>query len=59
MNGFCFRQGVIPAIAEVIEAFTEVGDKVLIHTPVYPPFTNVPTKLGRDVDNYVRLNRKE
>ncbi|MGB2870902.1 MAG: pyridoxal phosphate-dependent aminotransferase, partial [Psychrobacillus psychrotolerans] len=27
-----FRQGVIPGIAEVIEAFTEVGDKVLIHT---------------------------
>ena len=44
-----FRQGVIPGIAEVIEAFTEVGDKVLIHTPVYPPFTTIPTNLGREV----------
>lgn len=44
-----FRQGVIPAIADAIEAFTEVGDKVLIHTPVYPPFMSVPTNLGREV----------
>ncbi len=44
-----FRQGVIPGIAEAIESFTEVGDKVLIHTPVYPPFVSVPTNLGREV----------
>lgn len=43
------RQGVIPAMAEAVEAFTEVGDKVLIHTPVYPPFTNIPQNLGREV----------
>ena len=44
-----FRQGVIPAMVEAIEALTEVGDKVLIHTPVYPPFLSVPTNLGREV----------
>lgn len=44
-----FLHGVIPGIAEAIEAFTEVGDKVLIHTPVYPPFMSVPTNLGRTV----------
>ncbi|SDN98384.1 cystathione beta-lyase [Psychrobacillus sp. OK028] len=44
-----FRQGVIPGIVEVIEAFTEVGDKVLIHTPVYPPFMSVPKNLDRQV----------
>ncbi|WP_144513944.1 MalY/PatB family protein [Bacillus sp. FJAT-22090] len=43
------RQGVIPAMAEAVEAFTEVGDKVLIHTPVYPPFTSIPQNLGREV----------
>lgn len=43
------RSGVIPGIAEAIEAFTEVGDSVLIHTPVYPPFMSVPTNLGREV----------
>lgn len=46
-NWILFQQGVIPAMAAVIEAFTEVGDKVLIHSPVYPPFTQVPEKLGR------------
>jgi len=44
-----FRQGVIPAIADAIEAFTEIGDKILIHTPVYPPFTSIPTNLDRKV----------
>ena len=44
-----FRQGVIPAMAEAVEAFTEVGDKVLIHTPVYPPFKGIPENLGREV----------
>ena len=44
-----FRQGVIPGIAEAIETFTEIGDKVLIHTPVYPPFMSIPTNLDREV----------
>ncbi|MDR1606116.1 MAG: pyridoxal phosphate-dependent aminotransferase [Streptococcaceae bacterium] len=30
--------GVVPAISLSIQAFTEVGDAVLIHTPLYPPF---------------------
>lgn len=45
-----FQQGVIPAMASVLDAFTEVGDKILIHSPVYPPFNHVPTRLGRIVD---------
>lgn len=53
-----FQQGVIPAIAAVIETFTNKGDKVLIHTPVYPPFTHVPTKMGRVVET-CRLLEKE
>lgn len=53
-----FRQGVIPAMAEAIEAFTEIGDKILIHTPVYPPFTNIPQNLEREVVT-CRLVEKE
>ncbi|ALC84621.1 Fis family transcriptional regulator [Bacillus sp. FJAT-22090] len=45
-----FQQGVIPAMASVLDAFTEVGDKILIHSPVYPPFNHVPTRLGRIVE---------
>ncbi len=33
-----FVEGVVPAIGIAITAFTEVGDAVLINTPVYPPF---------------------
>ncbi|QFF99798.1 pyridoxal phosphate-dependent aminotransferase [Psychrobacillus glaciei] len=53
-----FQQGVIPSIAAVVEAFTEVGDKILIHTPVYPPFTSIPEKLGRVVET-CRLVEKD
>ncbi|MFB5088538.1 pyridoxal phosphate-dependent aminotransferase [Psychrobacillus sp. PGGUH221] len=45
-----FQQGVIPAMASVLDAFTEIGDKILIHSPVYPPFNHVPTRLGRIVE---------
>lgn len=31
-------EGVVPAISVAIQALTEVGDAVLINTPVYPPF---------------------
>ncbi|GGA42138.1 MalY/PatB family protein [Psychrobacillus lasiicapitis] len=53
-----FRQGVIPAMAEAVEVFTEPGDKVLIHTPVYPPFTSIPQNLGREVIT-CRLTEKD
>lgn len=44
-----FHQGVIPAIASIIDVFTKTGDKVLITPPVYPPFFSIPENLGREV----------
>ncbi len=44
-----FRTGVIPAMAESLDAFTEEGDKVLVHSPIYPPFKSIPTNLNREV----------
>lgn len=44
-----FRHGVIPAMANILTALTNPGDKVLISTPVYPPFFNVPKNNGREV----------
>ncbi|WP_211653770.1 MalY/PatB family protein [Planococcus alpniumensis] len=44
-----FHQGVIPAMASIIDVFTEVGDSVLVTPPVYPPFFSIPRNLGRDV----------
>ena len=34
-------------VFKVLQAFTQPGDKVLITTPVYPPFINVPHRSGR------------
>ncbi|MBT2583632.1 MalY/PatB family protein [Planococcus sp. ISL-109] len=44
-----FHQGVIPAMASIIDVFTTHGDKVLVTPPVYPPFFSIPKNLGRDV----------
>ena len=44
-----FRHGVIPAIANSLTALTNPGDKVLVSTPIYPPFFNVPKNNDREV----------
>lgn len=44
-----FHHGVVPAIASVVETFTQKGDRVMVTTPVYPPFFTVPEKQGRIV----------
>ncbi|WP_257346686.1 MalY/PatB family protein [Pseudalkalibacillus decolorationis] len=63
--------GIMPAISFIIQSFTQPGDKVIIQTPVYHPFTDVvvknerelvynPLKLenGRYVMDYEDLERK-
>lgn len=44
-----FCNGVVAALANSIVAFTNPGDKVLISSPVYPPFFNIPKSNGREV----------
>lgn len=36
-----FSSGVLPSLAIAVQTFTEIGDSVLIHDPVYPPFTSI------------------
>lgn len=44
-----FNQGVVPAIASIVEAFTAPGDKIAVSTPVYPPFFKVPQHQQREI----------
>lgn len=44
-----FHHGVVPAIATVVETFTNEGDNILITSPVYPPFFNVPGHQQRNI----------
>lgn len=44
-----FQPGVVPAIATIIETFTNKGDKIAMATPAYPPFVNVPVAQQRDI----------
>ena len=46
-NRMHFIPGIVQGIAFVLQTFTRPGDKVLITTPVYPPFINVPHRTGR------------
>lgn len=48
-NSVIFQPGVVPAIATIIETFTEIGDKIGMFTPAYPPFVNVPAAQKREV----------
>ncbi|WP_062109454.1 MalY/PatB family protein [Bacillus niameyensis] len=46
-----FSPGVVPSIGMAIQAFTEVGDKVLLQSPVYTPFFNMIESNMREVVN--------
>ena len=46
-NRMHFIPGIVQGIAFVLQTFTQPSDKVLITTPVYPPFINVPHRTGR------------
>lgn len=41
--------GVIPALACCVQAFTEIGDEVIIQPPVFPNFFSVVRNFGRKV----------
>lgn len=41
--------GIVTALSVAVRAFTEKQDKVLILTPVYPPFFAVVTENGREL----------
>lgn len=45
----CHAPGVVPALAMLIEAYTQPGDRVLIQPPVYFPFERVIRQNGREV----------
>lgn len=48
-DSILFNNGVVSALANAITAFTKLEDKVLISSPVYPPFFNIPKSNGREV----------
>ena len=42
-----FIPGIVAGIAYTLLCLTQPGDKVLVTTPVYPPFLNLPKDSGR------------
>ena len=46
-----FSPGVVPALNELVRSLTQLGDKILIQSPVYPPFFHVIRNHGREVVN--------
>lgn len=48
---FAFSPGIVPALAVIVQQFTEPGDPVLIQTPVYPEFAEAIESGKRKVLN--------
>lgn len=44
-----FIPGIVAGISYALLALTEPGDKVLVTTPVYPPFLNLPRESRREL----------
>lgn len=44
-----FSSGVVPGLTHIVEALTEVGDGVVIQSPVYPPFHELVTGSKREL----------
>ncbi|MFA6831150.1 MAG: MalY/PatB family protein [Bacteroidaceae bacterium] len=43
-----FLPGVVPGIFDIIQCFTNIGDKVMVQTPVYFPFFKVTNASSRE-----------
>jgi len=46
-----FSPGIVFALFQLVQSFTKPGDKVLLQSPVYPPFFHAINKNGREVVN--------
>lgn len=44
-----FIPGIVSGIAFVLQAMTQPGDSILVTTPVYPPFLNLPESSSRHI----------
>lgn len=60
--------GVVPAFSACIEAFSEVGDEVIVQTPIYPPLFKCVTanerkvvvnELKKDENNYYTMDLED
>ena len=46
-----FSPGVVPALNELVRSLTQPGEKILIQSPIYPPFFHAIRNHGREVVN--------
>lgn len=54
-----FSPGIVTSIATVIQALTEKDDKILMHSPVYPPFFGIPEANSRQIVYSTLIDEEE
>ncbi|UJW56468.1 putative C-S lyase [Bacillus sp. A116_S68] len=54
-----YSPGVVPSIGKTIQALTEPGDRILIQSPVYPPFFSMITDNDRTVENCPLIKKEQ
>ena len=57
-NNIIYTPGVVTALSAGIQAFTKIGDEVIIQPPVYHPFKKTVLNNGRQVLNNVLIKTK-
>ncbi|MCP3740646.1 MalY/PatB family protein [Rossellomorea sp. BNER] len=50
-NSLLYSPGVVPAIATIIQAHTQPNDRIMLQSPVYPPFFGMAEANQRVVEN--------
>ncbi len=48
-NWIVYSPGIVPAIYMMVQTFSNIGDKIIIQSPVYYPFFSAITNNGRQV----------
>ena len=49
LEDMLYSHSVVASMSVAIEAFSKVGDKVIVQTPVYPPFFHTVLKSKREL----------
>jgi len=58
-SSFATVPGVVSGLHAAVEAFSKPGDKIVIQTPVYPPFYSTVRNLGRQVVENPLVERED
>ncbi|MCF6340479.1 MAG: PatB family C-S lyase [Sulfurimonas sp.] len=59
LSDMFYSHSVVASMSAVIDAFSDEGDKIIVQTPVYPPFFKIVEKNNREIlKNSLKQNKE-